>query len=254
MNTNLGTTMPANTARQGAHRPAGDRRAAALIGILYVVGTASLVLSALVTGGVLAGPTDLDQVAAQPGRVALGAVLVLVAGLALAMVPVVFWPIGRRYDETLAMGFVVFRGALETCLYLVGALGWLVLIPLSTQPDAVPLAGLVRTVEAVAWNQLLAIPFAIGALLFYVLLHRSRLVPRWLSAWGLAGAVLYLVPPLGSMFGLSVGLLMAPLAVQEMVMAAWLIAKGFRPAVDADGSAEAGEPRVSAVEGLAPAA
>lgn len=79
------------------------------------------------------------------------------------------------------------------------------------------------------WDQG-AITFVLGALMFYVVLYQSRLVPRWLSTWGLVGAVLYIVPPLGSMFGLSLGVLMAPLAVQEMVMAVWLIAKGFSPA------------------------
>jgi Domain of unknown function (DUF4386) len=62
-------------------------------------------------------------------------------------------------------------------------------------------------------------------------------VPRWLSTWGLVGAALYIVAPLGSMFGLSLGILMAPLAVQEMVMAVWLIAKGFSSsAISAEGS------------------
>ena len=143
------------------------------------------------------------------------------------MVPVVFWPIGKRYNETLAMGYVVFRGGQELVMYVATALGWLLLIALSTEPDAAPLAGFVRTTETVAWDQLLAIPFVLGALMFYVLLYQSRLVPRWLSIWGLAGAVLYIVAPIGSMFGNSLGVFMAPLAVQEMVMAVWLIAKGF---------------------------
>jgi len=155
------------------------------------------------------------------------------------MVPVVFWPVGRRYNETLAMGYVVFRGAIETVLYIVFALGWLLLIALSTQPGAGPIAGFVRTTLAMMSDQLQPIPFAVGALMFCFLLYQSRLVPRWLSAWGLVGAALYIVPAIGGMFGHSLGILMAPLAVQEMVMAAWLIAKGFTPrAVVADTSGE----------------
>lgn len=204
-----------------------DRRAALWIGVLYIIGTVALVLSAVVMGPLLTGPAYLAQVAGQPDQVAIGALLVLLAGFALAMVPVVFWPVGKRYNETLAMGYVVFRGAIETVIYIVGALGWLLLIPLSTQADAAPLAGLVRTADPVIWGQVGVFPFALGALMLSVLLYGSRLVPRWLSVWGLVGAALYIVPPLGSMFGLSLGVLMAPLAVQEMVMAAWLIARGF---------------------------
>ena len=219
-----------NTAALARPGPSRDRRAAVWIGVLYVIGTVALVLSLVVMGALLTGPDYLARVAAEPNRVAVGAVLALLAGFALAMIPVVFWPIGNRYNETLAMGYVVFRGALEGVIYMVGALGWLLLIPLSTQPDSASLASLVRTADPVIWEQVGVIPFALGALMFYVLLYRSRLVPRWLSSWGLVGAALYTVPPLGSMFGLSLGVLMAPLAVQEMVMAAWLIAKGFSPA------------------------
>ena len=93
-----------------------------------------------------------------------------------------------------------------------------------------------RTTETVIWDQG-AITFVLGALMFYVLLYRSRLVPRWLSTWGLVGAALGIVPPLGGMFGLSLGILVAPLAVQEMVMAVWLIAKGFTPTAIAAESA-----------------
>jgi Domain of unknown function (DUF4386) len=226
MNTNR--TIAADPGKPGM---SADRKAAIWIGVLYIIGTVVLVLSVVVTGGVLAGPAYLAQVAAQPNQLAIGALLVLLPGFALAMVPVVFWPVGRRYNETLAMGYVVFRGAIETVIYMVTALGFLLLIPLSTQPDAAPLAGFVRTVVAVTGDQVGVIPFALGALMFYVLLYQSRLVPRWLAAWGLVGAVLYIVPALGSMFGLSsLGVLMAPLAVQEMVMAVWLIAKGFSPA------------------------
>ena len=204
-----------------------NRKAAAWIGVLYIIGTVGMVLSVIVTDAVLSGSAYLAQVAAEPNRVALGALLLLAAGLALAMVPVVFWPIGKRYSETLAMGYVVFRGALEATFYIVTALLWLLLIALSKEADAGPLASFVRTTETVIWDQVVAIPFVLGALMFYFVLYQSRLVPRWLSAWGLVGAGLYVMAPLGSMFGLSLGVLMAPLGIQEMVMAVWLIAKGF---------------------------
>ena len=209
-----------------------DRKAAVWIGVLYIIGTVAMVLSGVVTNAVLSGPAYLAQVAAQPNQVAIGALLLLLAGFALALVPVVFWPVGKRYNETLAMGYVVFRGAIEGVIYIVGVLCWLLLIALSKEPDAGPLASFVRTTETVIWDQLVAIPFVLGALMFYVLLYQSRLVPRWLSTWGLVGAALYIVAPLGSMFGLSLGFFMAPLALQEMVMAVWLIAKGFNPSAD----------------------
>jgi len=221
---NANRTGAAATGKPGM---SADRKAAVWIGVLYIIGTVGMVLSVVVTNAVMSGPAYLAQVAAQPNQVAVGALLLLLAGLALALVPVVFWPIGKRYNETLAMGYVVFRGALESVIYVVSVLCWLLLIALSTQPDAGPLAGFVRTVETVIWDQPIAIPFVLGALMFYFVLYQYRLVPRWLSTWALVGAALYIVAPLGSMFGLSLGVFMAPLAVQEMVMAVWLIVKGF---------------------------
>ncbi len=239
MNTNR--TIAAAPGKPGM---SADRKAAVWIGVLYIIGTVVLVLSLPVTGAVLTAAGGAGQVAAPPNQVAVGALLVLLAGFALAMVPVVFWPIGKRYNETLAMGYVVFRGGLETVLYIVTALGWLLLIALGTQPDTAPLAGLVRTIEAVIGDQLIAIPFALGALMFSFLLYQSRLVPRWLSVWGLVGAALYIVPPIGSMFGLSLGVLMGPTAVQEMVLAVWLIAKGFNPRAVASAPAIATAPAI----------
>jgi hypothetical protein len=226
---NLNRTIAAASGQPGM---SADRKAAVWIGVLYIIGTVGMVLSVVVTDALLSGPAYLAQVGAQPNRMAIGALLILVSGLALAMVPVVFWPIGKKCNETLAMGYLVFRGALETAIYMISVLGWLLLIALSKQSDAGPLAGFVRTIETVIWDQLIAIPFVVGALMFYVVLYQSRLVPRWLSTWALVGAGLYIVAPLGSMFGLSLGVFMAPLAVQEMAMAVWLIAKGFnRPAL-----------------------
>jgi hypothetical protein len=207
-----------------------DKLAARWIGVLFIIGTVAGALSMIVTGSVLEGPAYLAKVSAQPNTVVAGALLVLVMGFALALVPVIFWPVGRRHGETLALGYVVFRGALESFTYLTGALGWLLLVALAKESGQDTLAGFVRTTEAVVWDQLIAIPFILGATMFYWLLYRSQLVPRWLSGWGLFGAALYIMVPVGDMLGASIGFLMGPLAIQEMVLAVWLIAKGFSPA------------------------
>ena len=98
------------------------------------------------------------------------------------------------------------------------------------------------------WDQVIAIPFVLGALMFYAVLYQYRLVPRWLSTWALVGAVLYIVAPIGSMFGLSLVFFTGPLAVQEMVMAVWLIAKGFDPsAMNAAAQTSAGRAAIGSV-------
>ncbi len=209
-----------------------DRRAATLIGVLFIIGTVAGALSLVVTDPLLGGPDYLARIAANPGQMVLGVLLLLTMSFALALVPVVFWPIGRRHSEPLAMGYLVFRGALETVTYIGGAIGWLLLVKLSAQPEAGgATAGYVRATETVLWDQVIAIPFVLGALMFYGLLYQARLVPRWISAWGLVGGVLYIGAPLAAMFNLDLGFLMAPLAVQEMVMALWLIARGFSASV-----------------------
>ena len=226
---------------RGERAPAADaalrrRRTARTVGALFIIGDVAGVLSYAVTGGLLDGPHALTKIAANQGQLALGALLVLVMGLALAMVPVLMYPIFKKYDEVLALGTVVFRGALETVAYMVSAGVWLVLVELGREHAAVASAGaphvqtltsLLVATQGSAATWLASIVFSLGALMFYYLFYRSRLIPRWLSIWGLAGAALYLATPLTDMFGHSMGFLMAPLAVAEIVLAVWLIVKGL---------------------------
>lgn len=205
-----------------------DRSVATWMGVLYLVGTVCGALSMVVTNPILTAPDYLAHISHGRPQMVLGALLVLAMGFALAMVPVAFYRVGRRHSKVLALGYVVFRGAIETVMYVVGALGCFLLIALGADSRTnIRAAELVRSAMSVVWDQLIAIPFVIGALMFYYLLFKSRRVPRWRSVWGLVGAVLYLGAPLASMAGGTLVYLMAPLAVQEITMARWLIAGGF---------------------------
>jgi Domain of unknown function (DUF4386) len=206
------------------------------VGILFIIGDIAGVLSVLLTGGLLKGPDALTKIAANQSQLVLGALLVLAMGFALAMIPVVMFPVFRKYNEALALGCVVFRGALETVAYMATAGTWLLLVELGREhaeaasPSAPPfqmLNSLLVAAQGSITANLTAIAFSLGSLMFYYLFYQSRLIPRWLSVWGLAGAVLYLAAPLLDMFGQGFGILMAPLAVAEIVLAVWLIVRGL---------------------------
>jgi hypothetical protein len=218
----------------GTRQPLSDRSIATIVGVLFIVGTVAGALSALITAPIFGSNDVLAQVAAHQPQMVLASLLVLTMAFGLAMVPVVFYPVAKRYSQVLAMGYVVFRGAIEAIVCIATPLAWLLLIALSKESAAAaaPVGGSVLATLGVLSSQFAPIPFVIGALMFSWVLYISRLVPRWLSVWGLIGAVLYLVPALTAMLGLSSGILMLPLALQEMVLAVWLIAKGFSPTAE----------------------
>jgi hypothetical protein len=218
-----------------------NRNAATIAGVLYIIGTIAGILSLIFTGPILDAPDYLTQVSANPNQIVIGSLFVLTMGLALVMVPVIVFPILKRYNEALALGYVVFRGALEGVTYLVLVIGWLSL-PLIGQgyvkanaSNAVYFQSLGDFVLQ-AHDQIghvLTIVFILGALMFYYVLYRSKLVPRWLSGWGLLAAIPYFVSGVLGLFALFSPMstvqivLVLPLAVQEMVLAVWLIVKGF---------------------------
>ena len=158
-------------------------------------------------------------------------------GFALAMVPVMLFPIFRKFNEALALGAVVFRGALEAAIYIAQAVTLLLLLAVSQEyakagaMDAAFFQTLgTLLLQADHWLAIiLSIVFSLGALMIYYVFYQSKLIPRWLAAWGLVGAVLYLAAPLLGMFGFEWEILMFPLALQEMALAVWLIVRGFNP-------------------------
>jgi Domain of unknown function (DUF4386) len=219
------------------HRPA-----ATTAGILYIAGTVAGVLGMAVSAPVRGASDPLAYAAEHTGTVVTVALLVLVMGLSLALIPVVLFPVLRRVDEVLAVGYLVVRGAVETACYVLLAVGWLLVVPLAEAlaagagtgtPTGARVGSLV--IDADATNAVLTLVFLLGAVMFYLLLYRSHIVPRWIATWGLAAIPFYLAADLLTMYGVvdadapAQVLMYMPLAVQEMVLAVWMIARGFRP-------------------------
>jgi len=221
-----------------------SRKIAMGVGVLYTIGIVSGILSLVFTEPVRSAQKYLVGVTAHENQLVTGALFVLLMGLSLAMVPVVAFPVLKKFNRILALGYVIFRGALETVTYVGVVISWLLLMPLSRfylqvgDADASEFQDLaVIFFDTDAISSVGMIVFVFGALMFYWVLYQSKLVPRWLSGWGLIGAVPFLtvglltiVDLIGPLSTLGVTA-QIPLALQEVTLAAWLIVKGFNPAV-----------------------
>jgi hypothetical protein len=187
----------------------------------------------------------LVSVSTNGGLVATGALLLFIGGAAAIGIAISLYPVLRKYNEGLALGAVGFR-TVEGVLDIVGVMGLLLLITLSQQfvnagaPDSSYFQTFgVLLVSGFHWvvnvGKLLA--FSIGCLLYYCIFYRTKLVPQWLSGWGVVAAIFTMLSALLAMYGLIAPfstaqiVLNLPILPQEIVLAVWLIVKGFNPSV-----------------------
>ena len=227
-----------------------NRTNARVAGLLFIIATVANLLSIAFLGS-LDGSDYLTKISDNTGMVSAGVLLLFIAAFACAAIAMSLYPVLKRYREGLAIGAVGFR-IIEGMLYTVGAVSVLLLLTLSQEfvkaaaPDSSNFETLGTLLKAVRdWAGLAGIlAFYSGALMYYFIFFKSRLIPRWLSAWGVVGVVLGIIAALLVLFGAATSMstvqvvLNVPIGVQEMVLAVWLIVKGFRPSPAATGSAE----------------
>nr|MDT0656761.1 DUF4386 domain-containing protein [Micromonospora sp. DSM 115978] len=221
------------------------RSTARAVGGLFIVATLAGLTAAVVEQPLIAHPDDyLIWMSRNRDRVMAGAILELTMAAAVVAIPVAAYPVLRRFSERLALGYTIAR-TVEGVVLLAGATGLLTLLTVGQRfADASPadashlqsLGDVLLAARDGAGHAVLDVAvFPLSALMLNYLLYRTRLVPRWLSGWGLLGAVLYWTAGVGVLlaglepFGATQVLLAVPLAVQEMTLAGWLIARGFDP-------------------------
>lgn len=221
-----------------------DKKRAAIVGWLFIAGTIAGILSSILSVSILGKPDYLSRISAHLIKFTLSASLVLIMGFSLALIPLFLYPTLKKHNEVMALGYVVFRGGLETVTYLGIAGSWLLLSILGGRNSAAGVLdnGSIPTISFMLKKAAevsaigTALIFPLGALMLYLVLYQSRLIPRWLSVWGLIGVLLHFaISGLAGMFTLTkplpeiIYVLNIPIAIQEMYMAVYLIIKGFRP-------------------------
>ncbi len=229
-----------------------NRKTAIIVGVLFILGFAVL-FNVVFVKPILDDPNYLIKLTANKNLVMMGVLSELIMAFACAGITIWLYPVLRKHNEALALGAVGFR-IIENVFQIVAALCLLSLLTLSQEyvkadalaaPAFQAAGALLLAVRF--WAGLLSaqIGFGLGALMYYYVFYQSRLIPRWLSGWGLIAIILHLtsvfltnVGQIDPFSGSPILLLSMPIFFQELMLAVWLIVKGFNPSAIASKSAK----------------
>ena len=218
------------------------RKTGIIVGVLFLTATVTGMLGDSLGGSILNAPDYLMNVYPNRTQVVIAVLISFILGLAIVGIAVFLFPILKKHNEPLALGYVSIRTA-EFAILLVWSISPLLLITLSQEyikagdPDASNFQTLGAVVIALrhwAWRLVYILNGVLTLILAY-LLYQSRLVPRPISVLGLIGGAVLLLGTALAMFGLidvdqGAGLLVVlPGGLFELILPIWLIVKGFNP-------------------------
>jgi hypothetical protein len=203
-----------------------------IIGALFLLGFMSYGIGSGLVTSLVGGSNFLATIASHQTLVVIGVVLILLNTAVDVGKGVLFFPILEKHSKRTALTYLSTM-IVEVVLLAVGALAFLMLVPLSNLHGADAavaqvLATLAVHANAMAYNTGEAV-LAVGAIFFCLLLYRTRLIPRWLTISALIGYPCLLAGSIAELFGVHVGLMLTvPGMFFEIVLPFWLFTKGFQ--------------------------
>ena len=213
-----------------------DQRDARIFGVLFIITFLTSIPAVLLFQPVLDDPAGYIAGDGEDTRIYLGAFLEFLLILANVGTAVVLYPIAKRQNEVLAIGYVAAR--IIECVFLAAGIIF-VLGVVSLRHDSPDAADLAVSLAALKdWSFLfgpgLVVPFGNGLILGY-LMYASGLVPRWMAWLGLIGGPLLLVGNLGALFDVweqdsAASILVAPEFAWELFLGIYAAVWGFRRA------------------------
>jgi hypothetical protein len=229
-----------------------DRKAAIITGVLLIIADVFGIPSHILSKPLLDAPDYLNKIFANTNQIYIAALLVFIMAAACAGISIAMYPVLKKFNSGLALGSVGFR-IIEAVFEFAGAICLLLLLTLSQEFVKAgagdlsyfqALGGLLLAARDYIVNVIMLMSWGIAAFLYCYIFYQSKLVPRWLSGWGLVVYPLLILGSILTMFHLIIvedtiwSVLVIPAALQEMVLAVWLIVKGFNPSAIASGSAK----------------
>jgi hypothetical protein len=220
---------------QGSRRPIEEvavrtsNSTARLVGVLFILASATAIV-----GGSLLLPIqqpDFLNTSGGSAQLVTGAVLEMALAASVITIAALLLPVLRRTNEPVAVLYMATR-ALEAVLIVAGAISALVMTTMVGTHATTAMGDLVLSSREWAYRIGTLVVFGASAVMLNALLLRGRQVPSWLAWWGLIGGGLLLVRGVIEMYGVELvgaaqAVLAAPIGIEEMVFAVWLIVKGF---------------------------
>lgn len=217
-----------------------SNKAAKIVGVLFILAAVSAIMGLNLYNPIL-GPDYLIKGFQHANQVILGALMELILVVSAIGTATTMFPFLRKYNETIALWHVCFR-FLEAVIITVGVISMLSLLTLSREfvvagaSDTASFQTSGIVLKAIHdWTFMLGPLFMLGinTMMYSYIFYKSKLVPRFISILGMTGATIVFIYALLVMFGViqqvSVwGVILAlPVAANEMILAVWLIVKGF---------------------------
>ncbi|MEX1378231.1 MAG: DUF4386 domain-containing protein [Eubacteriales bacterium] len=205
-----------------------NKKTGRLTGILFIAATAAGVAS-LSFISVKDGNDFAAQINQNPNTLLVGAFLILLMGIFCSAIAFSIYPMLSKHSKGLAIGAAGFR-TIEGGIFIASAGILAAMVPAAAySQDAAAVLRIAH--ESVSENA--AFAFCVGALLYYIGFYKTKLVPRWLSIWGIAAIILHFGANVSVFFGAesfsTVNVIInIPIAIQEMVLAVWLLIFGFK--------------------------
>ena len=217
------------------------RKTARIIGILFMIGTFGLFIGQALYNPILSSPEYLEITYPNRITVITGILVETIGYLGLVFIPLLLYPILKKHNETLALAYICFR-LFESVLLSIAQIIKLSIIGLSQNylnngsVDTPFFHNMGNSIQSLLYwvdsgGLISIVVFVIGALVLYYELYKTKLIPAWLSIWGFISGIALITASLMVTLDIFTAelaiLLMIPLAVQEQIMALWMIFKGF---------------------------
>ncbi len=215
-----------------------NRKIAFIVGTLTILATVAGVLS------VVPAIDDADfliRVSEHTSAVRLGALFQFIMAVAYIFIAVLLYAIIKKFNSILAAGYLSFR-IISGVFNIIGVFSILLIVSISQGYSKTNLSNtgyfqvlgeLLRAGRDLSNHVAMIVTLGIASIMFYCLMYQTKLIPRWMSSWGLAGTVLTMLASFLVMFGIIdiitplYMLLNLPTGIQEITMAIWLVSKGF---------------------------